>query len=223
MSTTSKKTDKPTIVKKYANRRLYDTGRSSYVTLEDLCEMLQQGYDFVVVDAKTGEDLTRSVLTQIIAEQEAKPEQNLLPTNFLRQLIGFYNGKMTGLVPNYLEQAMDTLATQQEKFRDQIGKSMSTMGMGNMNMGHMFPGLHALEDMQKKNMEMFENAMRAITPFPMRGNDMDDMAMPTARTKASGLSQPQKTDRAPTRTEKISAVRQQIAELQRELDKLQRQ
>ena len=223
MSTTSKKTDKPTVVKKYANRRLYDTGRSSYVTLEDLCEMLQQGYDFVVVDAKTGEDLTRSVLTQIIAEQEAKPEQNLLPTNFLRQLIGFYNGKMTGLVPNYLEQAMDTLATQQEKFRDQIGKSMSTMGMGNMNMGHMFPGLHALEDMQKKNMEMFENAMRAITPFPMRGNDMDDMAMPTARTKASGLSQPQNTDRAPTRTEKISAVRQQIAELQRELDKLQRQ
>ena len=92
--------DKPTVIKKYANRRLYDTGRSSYVTLEDLCEMVKEGYDFVVYDAKSGEDLTRSVMTQIIAEQEGKEGQNLLPTNFMKQLIGFYGDNMGKLVPN---------------------------------------------------------------------------------------------------------------------------
>jgi polyhydroxyalkanoate synthesis repressor PhaR len=195
MSPANKKTLEPTIVKKYANRRLYDTGRSSYVTLDDLCEMLQRGYDFVVVDAKTGDDLTRSVLTQIIVEQESKSENNLLPTNFLRQLIGFYDGKLQELVPSYLEQAMAALTDHQDKFRDQMNKSMTQMG-------GMFPGLHALEDMQKKNIAMFENAVRAMTPFPLR---------------APG-------ERAPvTRQEKIAHIRQQIAELQRELDKLQRQ
>jgi polyhydroxyalkanoate synthesis repressor PhaR len=198
MTTRAKKPNDPTIVKKYANRRLYDTGRSSYVTLEDLCEMLQRGYDFVVVDAKTGEDLTRSVLTQIIVEQESKGETGLLPTNFLRQLIGFYDGKLQNLVPDYLEQAMGALTEHQEKFRAQMNKSMG-------NMGAIFPGLHALEDMQKKNIAMFENAMRAITPFSGRDNT------------------PPRSERAPTRQEKIAHIRQQIAELQRELDKLQRQ
>ncbi|MBP9050955.1 MAG: polyhydroxyalkanoate synthesis repressor PhaR, partial [Alphaproteobacteria bacterium] len=90
-----KGSDKPTVIKKYANRRLYDTGRSSYVTLDDLCQMIKEGYDFVVYDAKSGEDLTRGVLTQIIVEQEAKSgNNNLLPTNFLRQLIGFYGDNM---------------------------------------------------------------------------------------------------------------------------------
>ena len=217
MPPSSKKTPAPTVVKKYANRRLYDTGRSSYVTLNDLCEMLQEGYDFVVIDAKTGEDLTRSVLTQIIAEQEAKPEQNLLPTNFLRQLIGFYNGKMNGLVPDYLENAMNALASQQERFRDQIGKSMSSMGMGDVFQG----GLHALEDMQKKNMAMFENALRAMNPFSAHSPvDSEPHAPKPAPGHAGPPSSPQ---RPATRTEKIAAVRQQIAELQRELDKLQRQ
>ncbi len=217
MSPTPKKTDKPTIVKKYANRRLYDTGRSSYVTLEDLCEMLQQGYDFIVIDAKTGEDLTRSVFTQIIAEQESKTDQSLLPTNFLRQLIGFYNGKMTGLVPNYLEQAMNALSEQQETFRDQMNKSITNIGMGGM-----FPGLHALEDLQKKNIAMFENAVRAMTPFQVRGDDTsgtNDFSTP----KGYGSHSAHKAERPATRPEKIAVIRQQIAELQRELDKLQRQ
>lgn len=104
---TKKGGDKPTVIKKYANRRLYDTGRSSYVTLDDLCQMIKEGYDFVVYDAKSGEDLTRSVMTQIIVEQESKGETNLLPTNFLKQLIGFYGDNMGQLVPNYLEQAFD--------------------------------------------------------------------------------------------------------------------
>ncbi len=194
----AKKTDTPTIVKKYANRRLYDTGRSSYVTLDDLCEMLQRGYDFVVIDAKTGDDLTRSVLTQIIVEQESKGGNSLLPTNFLRQLIGFYDGKMQSLVPDYLEQALSSLTEHQEKLRDQMNKSMNNMTV--------FSGLHALEDLQKKNMAMFENAVRAITTFPLRA----DQESPKSRRPA-------------TRQEKISHVRRQIAELQRELDKLQRQ
>ena len=186
----SKKSDQPTIVKKYANRRLYDTGRSSYVTLDDLCEMVQEGHDFIVIDAKTGEDLTRAVLTQIIVEQETKDGPNLLPTNFLRQLIGYYDDKFQGLVPNYLEQSLNTFAENQDKFREQMNKSVGTIGI--------FPGLQVLEDMQKKNVAMFETAVRAMTPFPLRNG---------AETKV-----------APTRQERIGQIRQSIAELQRELD-----
>lgn len=193
---------KVTIVKKYANRRLYDTGRSSYVTLDDLCEMVQEGHDFVVVDAKSGEDLTRSVLTQIIVEQESQEGNNLLPTNFLRQLIGFYDDKFQGLVPGYLEQSLNTFAEHQEKLRDQMSKSMGGMG----NMGSMFPGLQALEDLHKKNVTIFENAVRAMTPFPLR----------------TATPAPSVTTKPATRQERITQVRQSIAELQRELDKLQK-
>lgn len=207
MSASSKNgNSKPTIVKKYANRRLYDTGRSSYVTLEDLCEMVQEGHDFIVVDAKTGEDLTRSVLTQIIVEQESQEGNNLLPTNFLRQLISFYDGKMQGLVPEYLEQSIKALTDHQEKFRTQMNKSMGNMG----NIGGMFSGLQALEDIQKKNVAIFENAMRAMTPFPLRSAG-------TASSSASAASA-----KPATRQERISHIRQKIAELQRELDKIQK-
>src|SRR6185436_20194619 len=106
MTTAKKRDDKPTVIKKYANRRLYDTGRSSYVTLEDLCQMVKEGRDFVVYDAKTNEDLTHAVLTQIIVEQEGRGGQNLLPIPFLRQLIGFYGDNLQSLVPNYLEQSL---------------------------------------------------------------------------------------------------------------------
>jgi polyhydroxyalkanoate synthesis repressor PhaR len=192
MTTTAKRHDKPTVVKKYANRRLYDTGRSSYVTLDDLCEMVKKGHDFVVYDAKTGEDLTRPVLTQIIVEQEGKGN-NLLPTNFLRQLIGFYGDKFQGIVPNYLEQSLDMFSQNQEQFSEQVNKSMG-----------IFPGLQMFEDLNKKNMAMFENAMRAITPFPLRG-------------VAS-------TDKPPvSRQERLLQIRQSIAELQRELERMQRQ
>src|SRR5579862_8964296 len=101
---------KPVVVKKYANRRLYNTATSSYVTLDDLAKLVKEGGDFVVYDAKTGEDLTRSVLTQIIVEQEQKGGQNLLPIGFLRQLISFYGDSMQFLVPGYLEQAMIAFA-----------------------------------------------------------------------------------------------------------------
>ena len=118
------KSDQPTTIKKYANRRLYNTGTSTYVTLEDLAAMVKEGEDFLVYDAKTGDDITRSVLAQIIFEQENKAGQNLLPTTFLRQLIRFYGDSMQMVVPKYLEQSIDTLTREQEKFRKQLTNTL---------------------------------------------------------------------------------------------------
>lgn len=159
-----KRPDQPTIVKKYANRRLYDTGRSSYVTLEDLYEMVREGHDFVVLDAKTGEDLTKTVLTQIIVEKESSGG-SMLPINFLKQLIGFYEDNMQALVPNYLEQSIDALKHNQERLQEQINKSF----------GGIFP-LQAIEELNKQNMAMFENAMKAMSAFNpsnIKKNDND--------------------------------------------------
>src|SRR3954447_6442666 len=141
----------PFIVKKYANRRLYNTATSSYVTLDDLARMIKEGGDFVVKDAKTGEDLTRSVLTQIIVEQEQKG-QNLLPIPFLRQLIGFYGDNMQFLVPGYLEQAMLAFARNQEQMRSNL---RTTFGM--------FP-FGQFEEIGKQNMAIFERALRMLSP-----------------------------------------------------------
>ncbi|MCB9991281.1 MAG: polyhydroxyalkanoate synthesis repressor PhaR [Rhodospirillales bacterium] len=165
MATAKKKDNEPTVIKKYANRRLYDTGRSSYVTLDDLCIMVKEGHDFVVYDAKTGEDLTRQVLTQIIVDQEAKGE-NMLPISFLRQFIGFYGDSLQSLVPDYLEQSFETFTKNQEQFREQVNKSLGGMGMMN-------PAT-AMEEMTRQNMAMFENAMRAWTPFAMGGKDAEE-------------------------------------------------
>lgn len=162
--TAKKGGDKPTVIKKYANRRLYDTGRSSYVTLDDLCQMVKEGYDFVVYDAKSGDDLTRSVMTQIIVEQEGKEGQNLLPTNFMKQLIGFYGDNMGKLVPNYLEQAFDEFTKKQDEFRAQMNKSF----------GGIFPMTSSLEELSKQNMAMFENAMKAFTAFTNKGKTGSD-------------------------------------------------
>ena len=155
MSSAKKRAGEPTVVKKYANRRLYDTGRSSYVTLDDLCEMVKEGHDFVVYDAKSGEDLTRQVLTQIIVDQESKDGgQTLLPVGFLKQLIGFYGDNVGALVPNYLEHSINAFTKNQEELRDQINKSMEGM----------FP-LAGFEEISRQNMAMFENAMRMWAPF----------------------------------------------------------
>ena len=140
-------------IKKYANRRLYNTATSSYVTLDHLCQMVKDGLDFVVYDAKTGEDITRSVLTQIIVEEEAKG-QNLLPIPFLRQLIGFYGDNMQWMVPRYLEYSMQSFARNQEQMRDYFQNTL----------GGMFP-FGGLEQMGKQNLAMFERAMRMFTPF----------------------------------------------------------
>ncbi len=162
MAKTRPSKDEPTVIKKYANRRLYDTGRSSYVTLDDLCEMVQEGHEFIVIDAKSGEDLTRGVLTQIIADQEAS-EETLLPTNFLRTLIGLYGNNAQGMLPSYLEQTMTVFAQNQEKMQEQINKSFEEM----RKMDGVFSQSSALEDITRKNLEMFESAMKMMPPFNM--------------------------------------------------------
>ena len=148
------KSDQPTTIKKYANRRLYNTGTSTYVTLEDLAAMVKEGEDFLVYDAKTGDDITRSVLAQIIFEQENKAGQNLLPTTFLRQLIRFYGDSMQMIVPKYLEQSIDTLTREQEKFRKQLASTLS---------GTPFA---PLEEQVRRNMELFQQMFK---PFGSRG------------------------------------------------------
>ncbi len=156
----------PTVIKKYANRRLYHTGTSAYVTLEDLAKMVRNGEDFVVYDAKSGEDITRSVLTQIIFEQESKEGQSLLPVTVLRQLIGFYGDSLQALVPRYLELSMENLSREQQKLREQ--------------MAHAFgPGaFQAMEDQVRSNMKFFTEAMRIFSPFPKRADEAKDGAAP---------------------------------------------
>ncbi|MBR0800046.1 polyhydroxyalkanoate synthesis repressor PhaR [Bradyrhizobium jicamae] len=157
------KSEQPTTIKKYANRRLYNTGTSTYVTLEDLAAMVKEGEDFLVYDAKTGDDITRSVLAQIIFEQENKAGQNLLPTTFLRQLIRFYGDSMQMVVPKYLEQSLETLTREQEKFRKQIAGALS---------GTPFA---PLEEQVRRNMELFQQTFSMFKPFvPQRGNAEPD-------------------------------------------------
>jgi polyhydroxyalkanoate synthesis repressor PhaR len=164
----------PVTIKKYANRRLYNTGTSTYVTLEDLAAMVKTGDDFVVFDAKSGEDITRSVLAQIIFEQENKEGQSLLPIAFLRQLIRFYGDSMQMMVPRFLEQSMQSLTSQQGKFREQITQAFGVGGFG------------TLEDQVRRNMEMFEKTFAMFAPFargqakaaaekPTSGGDIDEL------------------------------------------------
>ncbi|KPF99463.1 polyhydroxyalkanoate biosynthesis repressor PhaR [Rhodopseudomonas sp. AAP120] len=146
------KSDQPTTIKKYANRRLYNTGTSTYVTLEDLASMVKDGEDFLVYDAKTGDDITRSVLAQIIFEQENKAGQNLLPTTFLRQLIRFYGDSMQMVVPKYLEQSIDSLTREQEKFRKQMSSTLSMTPFA------------PLEETVRRNMELFQQTFSMFVP-----------------------------------------------------------
>ena len=188
----TKSTTEPVTIKKYANRRLYNTGTSTYVTLEDLAAMVKTGDDFVVYDAKTGEDITRSVLTQIIFEQENKEGQNLLPITFLRQLIRFYGDSMQMLVPRYLEVSIDSLTREQEKFRQQIAQAFGGGPFG------------ALEEQVRRNMEMFERAFAMFTPFARR----------------EGADAAGDIGRPPTTTGDIDDLRRQLGEMQRKVDKL---
>ena len=183
---------KPTVViKKYANRRLYNTEASSYVTLEDLAGMVREGRDFVVYDAKSGDDITRSVLTQIIVEEEAKG-RNLLPIPFLRQLIGFYGDSLQSLVPRYLEFAMGSFARQQEQMRVSVEQTMGS-----------FNPLVRLEEMSKQNMAMMERAMTLFSPFRR------EEANPAAPHSAD-------SEEVAALKEEIRLLREQMAERQSE-------
>ena len=167
------KDKEPTTIKKYANRRLYNTGTSTYVTLEDLAEMVKSGEDFVVADAKTGEDITRSVLTQIIFEQENKG-QNLLPITFLRQLIRFYGDSIQNLIPTYLDFSINSLVRDQEKLRGQMTKPSAGFGPAPSARR-----VDAIGEQVRRNTEMFEQAMRMFLPFGNGGRA--DAATPPPR------------------------------------------
>ena len=190
------KSDQPTTIKKYANRRLYNTGTSTYVTLEDLAAMVKEGEDFLVYDAKTGDDITRSVLAQIIFEQENKAGQNLLPTTFLRQLIRFYGDSMQMVVPKYLEQSIDTLTREQEKFRRQLTDTFS---------GTPFA---PLEEHVRRNMELFQQTFSMFKPFVPQ------------RTSALG-----ETEKAPepAADDNIDDLRRQMKEMQERLERMSKE
>ncbi|TAL36968.1 polyhydroxyalkanoate synthesis repressor PhaR [Phenylobacterium sp.] len=188
------------VIKKYANRRLYNTASSSYVTLEHLSEMVKQGVDFVVYDAKTNEDITRTVLTQIIFEEESQEGQSLLPIQFLRQLISFYGNSMQAFVPSYLEMSLASFTQQQERLRNQF----ATFGQG--------AGIGAYEEQIRQNLQLFDRAMKMFSPFayapPARGDEPVAPAPPPA-TKADTQSD-----------EALTLLRKQMAEMQAQLDKL---
>jgi polyhydroxyalkanoate synthesis repressor PhaR len=195
--------DDPVVIKKYANRRLYNTGTSTYVTLEDLAEMVKRGEEFTVQDAKSGEDITHPVLTQIIFELENKDGQNMLPVSFLRQLISFYGDQMQMIVPSFLEQSMIAFAREQERFRDQMN---SALGKSPMDMMKMPSTMKALEEQTRRNVEMFQNAMRMFTPFP---------AGPAPSSPA-----PEPAKEAGDKNSDIRELKEQIAAMQRKLDSI---
>ena len=182
--------DAPVTIKKYANRRLYNTATSSYVTLEHLAEMVREGIEFNVFDAKSGEDITHSVLTQIIMEAESKG-QSLLPISFLRHLISFYGDSLQALVPGYLDHSMQSFARNQEQMRSYFQEAM----------GGMFP-FGNLEEISKQNMALFEKTMTMFSPL--------------GSTPGEAPEAPQ----AASRDETIDALANQLRILQQQLDAL---
>ena len=190
--------DKATVViKKYANRRLYNTATSSYVTLDHLCQMVKDGVEFAVYDAKSGEDITRSVLTQIIVEEESKGGQNLLPINFLRQLISFYGDNLQFLVPRYLEHTMEYFASNQEQMRSYMRDTF----------GGMFP-FGRFEDLGKQNIAFFERALKMFAPFQGEQRDAD---------------RPEAAANPGTDATALADLKTQLDVLQKRIDSLSRQ
>ena len=189
--------DDAIVIKKYANRRLYNTATSSYVTLDHLCQMVKDDVDFVVFDAKSGNDITRSVLTQIIVEEESKG-QNLLPISFLRQLISLYGDSMQWVVPKYLEHMMDGFSDNQDKMRQSMQETF----------GGIFP-FGNLDEMNKQNLALFENAMKMMSPF--QDSDM-----------TGSQQEPQQAKPAPEDSnvsgDGLNDLKTQVEQLQKQLD-----
>src|ERR1700692_4466197 len=185
--------DDPIVIKKYANRRLYNTGTSTYVTLEDLADMVKTGEDFTVVDAKSGDDITRTVLTQIIFGQENKG-QNLFPKTFLRQLIRFYGDSIQNLIPTYLDFSIDSLVRDQEKLLGKIANDFSPITVD------------VIGDQVRRNTEMFEQAMRMFLPFGSTRERSDPAPKPAEAETRSDAD--------------IEALRRQLDDVQKRLDKM---
>jgi polyhydroxyalkanoate synthesis repressor PhaR len=182
----------PVVIKKYANRRLYNTQTSSYVTLDHLAAMVKDGTEFEVQDARTGEDITRSVLTQIIFEEEAKG-QNLLPIKFLRQLIRFYGDSLQAFVPGYLDMSMDSFTKNQGEMRDRIAQAL---GGGNQ----------MVENLTRQNLQLFENTMAMFSPFTIGGTG-------AARPKSEPAAEKSPASEVDTLKQEMEAMRRQLAEL----------
>ncbi|HEX8167076.1 MAG TPA: polyhydroxyalkanoate synthesis repressor PhaR [Beijerinckiaceae bacterium] len=194
---TDKAEKPPTVIKKYANRRLYHTGTSTYVTLEDLGRMVRAGEDFVVYDAKTQEDITRTVLTQIIFEEENKEGQNLLPVTFLRQLIRFYGDSLQALVPSYLAFSMENLTREQQKLREQMAQTFGPAA-----------AFHAVEEQVRANMAFFSEAMRMFTPpFGRRTTAQPDEGAETSEPGKDGADD-------------LEGLKRQMADMQARLEAL---
>ena len=194
------------VIKKYANRRLYNTAKSSYVTLDDLSKMVRAGQDFAVYDAKTGDDITRSVLTQIIFEEEAKGH-SMLPTNFLRQIIGLYGDTLQGVVPSYLEASMETFAQNQEKMREAFGEN---------------PAVVNFETMARSNMEWFEQAMRMFSPFGAAAGGAGVRGGDTAPDRPAEPEAPKQEKAAPDMSQDLDKLQRQLGEMQEQLERLTR-
>jgi polyhydroxyalkanoate synthesis repressor PhaR len=190
-------------IKKYANRRLYNTATSSYVTLDHLSQMVKDGTDFVVYDAKTGDDITRSVLTHIIVEEEGKG-QHLLPISFLRHLISFYGDSLQAVVPNYLEHSMEAFAHNQEQMRRAVQDAF----------GGLTP-FGQFEEMGKQNMAMFENAMKMFQPFYPGGSPGGDSGQDQSQQAGAGVSAAQ----SETGSE-LDALKNQLAQMQNQLERM---
>lgn len=198
--------DDVVVIKKYANRRLYNTATSSYVTLDHLCEMVKQGQDFLVHDAKTGEDITRSVLAQIIFEEEGKVGQNLLPIKFLRQLIRFYGDSLQGFVPSYLELSMDTFAREQEKLRSKIANAFT----GGARIGQ-------FEEQIRQNFAMFDSAMRMFSPFSARPKP----ERAAERGEETEAAKPARGEAEPAAREReLEELKRQVAAMQAQIETL---
>jgi polyhydroxyalkanoate synthesis repressor PhaR len=194
----------PVVIKKYANRRLYNTDTSTYVTLDDLAAMVKSGRDFVVFDAKTGDDLTHSVLTQIIVEQESRMgSQTLLPIPFLRQLIRFYGDSVERLVPSYLQITLDTLTKEQERFRKSFAGAFTPAG-----------AFEAYQDQARKNLAMFEQAMAMFSPF-------SHAKAPAAKPGEEVKAKPEAVKAAP-KPDEINELKAQLATMQAKLEQLSR-
>jgi len=188
--TVSAKSKHSVTIKKYANRRLYNTATSSYVTLDHLAQMVKEGTEFNVYDAKTGEDLTRGVLTQIIVEEEGKEGESLLPTNFLRQIIGLYGNNMQWLVPKYLDHSMKSLTENQDKLRSYMQNAF----------GGIMP-FQALEEVSKQNLAMFEKMFAPFGEGVKQAQQMQQMVQSTAEQQMTALQN------------QLLAVQKQLSEL----------
>ena len=208
MARDAEQESRPVIVKKYANRRLYNTDTSTYVTLEDLAEMVRGERDFVVYDAKTGEDLTHSVLTQIIVEQESRGT-NLLPIGFLRQLIRFYGDSMQKLVPSYLEFSLDSLTRQQEQYRRRFAHAFGTAAF------------EAMQEQVRKNFATFEKALGLFTPFASSdgAGESETKAVPASeRSEAKSANSKPGEDEIATLKAELTAMQQRLEQLSRRND-----